>query len=330
MSLIGVEKRTTGIEMVNSFSQPMRLFGPPSISSELVSSTGRVVGKQVSWPSNQLLYHELDRSTKRHFLGKLPIRVFGFAGMLSVLFAGLGYKLHVLDEVVVQGMVLFVGQLPGEVRDQEGRMQDPASNVVQGLGVGKGAVAAFMRNHPDPNPKQTLEKSVERPKGETEVPGRYIRLRYVRVEDVKGENDKREVLDNITKPGESRFLEATCWDNVFDLLEAVFRNLELVAIGVYQLAVRGSPAFVTLGYDCFAIDRSGQDDRACIFLWREKLGLSKRHGISDCRKIVIARNKMEKISRLFLANQSHSKYNISSSYTKKTVRQTHQHSARPS
>ena len=291
MAFIGVEERTVRIEMVDPFPESVSLSSTPSIRSKLISSTGRVMGKQVPWPSNQLLDHELHCSTKGHFLSELPVGMFGLAGVFAVLLAGLWYELHVLGEVVMQGVVLFVGQLPGEIWNQEDRVQRPACDVVQGFRVGKSAVPAFMGDHPDTNSKETLKEGVERPEGEAEVPGRHFGLRHVGIEDVEGEDDKREILDNIAEPCQSRLLEAAGWDSIFDLLEAVFGDFELLAVGVYNLAIGGFPAFVAYNPSFLVADRGGQNNRSCSFCWRKKLGLSRRHDNDSSRNNCTSRRR---------------------------------------
>ena len=65
-------------------------------------------------------------------------------------------------------VVFAVRDLPGEVGDEEGGVEDPAGCVVEDFGGGEGLVAAFVGNDPEAGGEEALEEAVERPKEEAE------------------------------------------------------------------------------------------------------------------------------------------------------------------
>jgi len=57
------------------------------------------------------------------------------------------------------------------------------------------------------------------------------------VEDVEGGSERGKVTSNVAETTEARALEAVLGDGIADVLDGVVGDLELVAVGVEELAI---------------------------------------------------------------------------------------------
>lgn len=118
-------------------------------------------------------------------------------------------------------------------------MHDPSDDVVVQLGGGKGAVTALVGENPKTSTEQSLEEGVQTPESEACRVGGDVLGGDEVVEEVEGGGEAGKVADNVSHTEDTITLEAVLWDGVTELLDCEVRNLEGVAIGVDQLAIRG-------------------------------------------------------------------------------------------
>lgn len=75
----------------------------------------------------------------------------------------LGHKNHVSLHVTGCFVMLSMGDLPGEIRDQESRVAEPANSIIQRFARREGLMAAFMGENPQPGTEQALHEGVQSP-----------------------------------------------------------------------------------------------------------------------------------------------------------------------
>lgn len=80
-------------------------------------------------------------------------------------------------------MVIAMSDLPREIGNQEGRVQDQAKAVVEDSGRRKRHVTTFMGKDPDSRTEETLEKGVKCPESKTKDVGRDINCSCIIVEN---------------------------------------------------------------------------------------------------------------------------------------------------
>jgi len=106
------------------------------------------VTEEVQRPAQELLAKGVDDGGNWGLLGQLMDFVYEFAEAGSVILAGLWYEDHVPLHVAGSLVVLAVGDLPREVWDQQGRVTDPTSGIIENLGRRERLVSTLVCKHP--------------------------------------------------------------------------------------------------------------------------------------------------------------------------------------
>jgi hypothetical protein len=156
-------KRAAGVEVVNTATKTVVLALATTLLLALVVVVAGNVGHEVVGPANELLEHEHEQSESRSLLSEVSELVGHLAKARSLLLAGAGNKDHVTLHVAGSLVVLSVGDLPAEVGDEEGRVKNPTSHIVDKARVGESTMAALVGDNPNAGSEKTLENGVDGP-----------------------------------------------------------------------------------------------------------------------------------------------------------------------
>lgn len=130
LGILGLVKRRIRVEMIDTATEAILPVLAAAFRLTLVEVVTGDVGKQVQRPSDQLLADQVDHGSDGSLLGQLVKLVGESTDARGVDLAGLGHEDHVTLEMTGGLVMLAVGNLPGEVRHQERRVEDPANGVV--------------------------------------------------------------------------------------------------------------------------------------------------------------------------------------------------------
>lgn len=195
--ILGFVQRAGWVEMVDTGKVTVLLANSTAFVLTLVVVVASNVEEKVHGPAEKLLAKRVDDGSDRGFLGQLMDFVNKFSNATSILLASLGNKDHITLHVASCLVVLAVGDLPGEIWDEKCRVKDPASGVVENLGLGERLVTALVCQNPDTSGKKTLHYSVETPQhGTNWHPWDVLRGNKV-VEEVEGGRETGEISSNI-------------------------------------------------------------------------------------------------------------------------------------
>lgn len=221
-------------EVVDAARETVGLACTLALNLLVVVVVASDVGDEVHEPAAKLLGNHVGGSGNRGLLDELGKLVDHLADSGGVDFAGLGDKDHVALHVASGLVVLAVGDLPGEVRDEQCRVEDPANRVVEGLGGGKGLVAALVGNDPEAGAEETLHDRVESPEAGSDGRRGNVLGSNIVVGEVEGGGDADYVAGNVGKASGRGALKAAGGNGIADLLDGVVGDLELVAVGIEQ------------------------------------------------------------------------------------------------
>lgn len=224
--------------MVNAAAGPVVLALATALSLALVVVVASDVGQEVVGPADELLADEHEQGVDGGLLGQLGQLVDHLAEAGGLLLAGAGHEDHVALEVAGGLVVLAVGHLPREVWHKQGRVQDPADDVVVQLGGRESLVAALVGQDPEAGAEEALHEGVQAPEGEAERVRGDVLWRDEVVEEVECGGEAGHVTEDIAHALDTITLEAVLGDGVADVLDGVIWDLEGVAVRVDQLAVR--------------------------------------------------------------------------------------------
>lgn len=163
LGILALKQGAGGVEVVDTGEVAVLLSLAAALNLALVEVVAGSVGEDIHGPAEELLEDRVDQSGNWGLLGQLVELMNRTADTTSVLLAGLGDENHVALEVAGGLVVLAVGDLPGEVWHQQGRVADPAGGIVEDLGGREGLMAALVGQHPEAGSKQALEDRVEGP-----------------------------------------------------------------------------------------------------------------------------------------------------------------------
>ena len=237
LGILGLEERAGRAEVVDAGSEAVLHALAAALGLALVVVVARDVAEEVHGPAEQLLGERVDDGGDGRLLGQLVQLVGQAADAAGELVARLGHEDHVALHVARGLVVLAVRDLPREVGDQEGRVADEARGVVEHLGGREGLVAALVGQHPQAGAEEALDHGVQGPEGGAGGrPGDVIGGDEV-VEEGKGEGQAGDVTGDVGQAAQAGALEAVLGDGIADVVDRVVGQLELVAVGVEQLAV---------------------------------------------------------------------------------------------
>lgn len=231
-------QRAAGVKVVHAAAEAVLLALATTLTLALVVVVARHVGEEVVGPADDLLADEVDERGNGRLLGQLVELVGEPSHPSGLLLAGARDEDHVALDVARRLVVLGVAELPAEVGDEEGRVQDPADNVVEALRGREGTVAALVGKDPETGAEEALEEGVRAPEDDADGLGGDELGRDIVVPEVKGGGEEDHVAEDIAHAADVGPLEAVLGDGIADVLDGVVGHLELVAVRVDELAVR--------------------------------------------------------------------------------------------
>lgn len=237
--LLVVVERAAGDKVVDTAASTVVLALATALTLALVVVVASDVGEEVVGPADELLADEEGKGVGGSVLGELAQLVDQTAETRSLLLAGTGHKDHVALHVAGGLVVLAVGILPGEVGDEQGRVKNPASDVVDEVGIREGAVSALVGNDPETSAKETLEEGVDSPESTADPDVGDVLGGHVVVVDGKGGGEVEHVAEDVEITLEGGALEAVLGNGIANVLDGEVGRSELVAVGVNQLSVVG-------------------------------------------------------------------------------------------
>lgn len=195
------------------------------------------VGEEVHGPTEQLLHDNVAGGQEGGLFEQLVQFMDSLANAGGILRTRLGDENHVTSDVTSGLVVLSVGDLPREVRDEQSRVADPTDSVVQPLGRRERLVTTLVSQNPDTGTEETLKNSVQAPQGKPERVRRHVFGGHKVLKDIEDGGDDDNIPGHIGQTLDGGALEAVSRDSITNLLDGVVGDFELVAIGVDHLAL---------------------------------------------------------------------------------------------
>lgn len=232
------------VEVVHAIQEAVLLPLATALGLALVVVVASHVGQQVVGPANQLLSEKHDEGHDGGLLAELRQLVGQLAETGRPLITSLRDEDHVTLNVAGGLVVLAMRDLPAEVGYEKGRVEDPADGVVEDLGGTEGLVTALVCQHPHAGAEEALDEGVEGP--EKGAGGRRgdVLGRHIGVKEVEGRAETGDVPEHIVKAGDGGALIAVLGNGISDILDGVVGHLELVSIGIDELAEGGLASIV--------------------------------------------------------------------------------------
>lgn len=232
-------QRAARVEMVDTTCEAVLLANTAAFALALVEVVASDIGDEVLGPAHNLLADEHQKTDNGCLLGQLSDLVKEATNTVGELLASAGHKDHVPLHVASGLVVLAVGNLPAEVWDEQGGMDQPAGDVANGLGRRKGTVATLMGNHPETSTKQALGDGIDCPEKSPDGSGRDVLGSHVCVKDVESGGEARNIPQDVGPASKGGALEAVLGDGIVDVLDRVVGRGEVVAVRVDETAVLG-------------------------------------------------------------------------------------------
>jgi len=171
--------------VVDTGEEPVLLANTLAFGLLVVVVMASDIGAEVHQPAAELLEDHVRGSGNGSLLGELGKLVDKFTNTAGVSLASLWQENHVTLHVASGLVVLAVGDLPGEIRDKQSRVKDPANSVVDCLGRRESLVATLVSEDPDTGAKEALHDGVECPKTSSERCRGDVLGSHVVVEEVE-------------------------------------------------------------------------------------------------------------------------------------------------
>lgn len=152
-----------GVEVVDTAKEAVLLALALALRLPLVEVVAGDVADEVQRPASELLSDGVDKGSNGGLLGQLIKLVNQLADTRSVNLPRLRNEDHIALHVAGGLVVLSVGDLPGEVGDQERGVGNEANRVVQHLGGRERLVTALVGHDPETSAEQTLDECVTSP-----------------------------------------------------------------------------------------------------------------------------------------------------------------------
>lgn len=197
--ILGLKERARRVEVVDTTDKSVLLALAPALSLALVEVVASDISHEVVGPTNQLLAYKVNEGHDGCFFAKLAKLVDHSAESGSLLLAGAWDEHHVSLHVARCLVVLAVRNLPAEVRNEEGRMQDPSDSVVEDLGCAEGLVTTFVSQNPNTSGEKTLHDAIQPPECHTDRGLRNVLWRHVVMEQVERGSEENNVTEDIVE-----------------------------------------------------------------------------------------------------------------------------------
>ena len=166
------------------------------------------------------------------------------AKLRSVRITSLRHEDHIPLNVPSGFVVFAMGNLPGEVRDQQCGVANPSHGIVQSLRWRERLVSTFVGQDPQTGTKTSLYKCVCRPENSADGGGRHVLRSQESVEEVEREGERSNISDDITQATDGRALEAVSGNGVSDFFDCEVRDLEFIAVGVEHFSIAFIESYV--------------------------------------------------------------------------------------
>lgn len=160
LGVLGLVQGAAGVVVVNAGEEAVLLALAATLTLALVVVVAGDVGQEVVGPADELLADQVNQGDDGGLLPELGQLVGQLPHAARLLLAGLGDEDHVALHVTGGLVVLAVGDLPAEVGDQQGRMQNPTDGVVQNLGGAEGLMTALVSKNPGAGAEEALHEGV--------------------------------------------------------------------------------------------------------------------------------------------------------------------------
>lgn len=239
LSILVLVQRAAGVEVVDTTTEAVLLALAATLTLALVVVVAGNVGEEVVGPADELLEDEHKKSESGGLLSKMGKLVGHLSETSSLLLAGSGNEDHVTLHVAGGLVVLSVGDLPAEVGDKEGRVENPASNVVDEARIGESTVTTLMGDDPETGTEKTLKNGVYGPQTSAGGGGWDVFGGHEVVPNAESGGQEDNVAEDISVSLESRALKAVLRDGIVDVLDGKVGDLELVAVGVEHNTILG-------------------------------------------------------------------------------------------
>lgn len=239
LSVTVLVQRAARVEVVDTTAEAVMLALAATLALALVVVVAGNVGEEVVGPANKLLEDEHKKSESGGLLSKMSELVGHLSETSSLLLAGSGNENHVTLHVASGLVVLSVRDLPAEVGDKEGRVKNPASNVVDDARIGESTVTTLMGNDPETGTEKTLKNGVYGPQTSAGGGRGDVFGGHEVVPDAESGGQEDNVAEDIGVSLESGSLEAVLRDGIVNVLDGKVGDLELVAVGVKHNTILG-------------------------------------------------------------------------------------------
>ena len=237
LGILGFIQGACWVEVVDTGGIAVHLALSTTFKLALVVVVSSHVGEQVHGPSKELLAERVKEGRDWSFFGQLVDFVHKLSNAARVLVSSLWDENHVTFHVPRGLVVLAVGNLPGEVWNEEGRMAEPTSCVVENLRGREGLMTALMSKDPEASPEKTLNDGIESPQCSANWGRRDVLWRNELVEQHEGRCQACDIPSNIAQTSQARSLEAVFGNGVSNIIDTIVWQVKLVPICINELAI---------------------------------------------------------------------------------------------
>lgn len=237
LGVFGLVKWTRWVEVVDAGSEAVDLAHSTSFRLLLVVVVASDVSDEVQRPAQKLLANGVNKGGDWSLLGQLVDLMDHLANSGGIIIASLGNEDHITLHVSGGLVVLSVGDLPGEVRDQESRVADQAGSIVENLGWRERLVAALVCKNPETSSEKPLDDGVDSPQRSTNWCEGDVLWSHEVVEKRECDGETADISSDVSQATKTGALEAVLRNGISDIVDSIVWKLELVAICVQQLAI---------------------------------------------------------------------------------------------
>ena len=151
--------------MVDASSKAIPFAFTTALALTLMVVVTSNIRENVQWPTDQLLSDHCNRRDDRGLFHQFRelVRIVPHSG--GILISSFRNKDHIALDVAGSLVVLAMGNLPGEIRNQQSRMAEPPDRVIERLGWREGLMSALVGQDPKTGTEKTLDKGVYSPQG---------------------------------------------------------------------------------------------------------------------------------------------------------------------
>src|SRR5688572_21593664 len=174
------------VEVVHAAEESVCLALAATLTLALVEVMASDVAEEVHRPAEKLLADEVDGCGNGGLLSELVKFVNELAQTGSLSLTGAGHKNHITLHVSSCLVVSTVGVLPAEVGNEKSRVEDPAGEVVDEVGVRECTVTTLVSEDPDTSAKEALHDGVDGPESCTHRSGGNVLGGHIVVENGEG------------------------------------------------------------------------------------------------------------------------------------------------